>query len=127
MSSPINLFAAHEYYVNPQYQARVRASIATTWADESTRVSLHGMIDSGSAFWVRLAVLCVAPTCASLANPKRSRRSYVAQIDTIARIRDEANDVTLETVFRDAASRPTPPLVVVILYNLPNRDCHACV
>ena len=96
-TSVSNLFATHEYYVNPQYQARVRASIAKTWVDDSTRSSLRNMLDSGSAFW----------------------------IDTIARIRDSTKDVTLESVFRDAASHETPPLVVVILYNLPNRDCHA--
>ena len=92
-----NVFAAHQYYVNPQYQQRVRDSIAKTWADDATRASLQSMVDSGSAFW----------------------------IDTIARIRDTTNDVSLESVFRDASRLSPPPLVVVILYNLPNRDCHA--
>ena len=98
-SPPTNLFASHAYYVNPQYQQRVRESIGKSWADESTRASLGAMLDSGSAFW----------------------------IDTIARIQDDvvSQEATLESVFRDAASHSAPPLVVVILYNLPNRDCHA--
>jgi cellulase/cellobiase CelA1 len=94
MSPSSNLFATHDFYVNPQYQERVRASIAKTWADGTTRASLRDMLDSGSAFW----------------------------IDTISRIRDAANDVSLESVFYDAASRASPPLVVVILYDLPNRS-----
>ena len=92
-----NPFASHAYYVNARYQARVRESIKQAWVDESTRLSLQSMLTTGSAFW----------------------------IDTISRIKDADRSVTLESVFRDAASLPTPPLVVVILYNLPNRDCHA--
>ena len=92
-----NIFALHDYYVNARYQARVQASIQQAWVDDSTRQSLQSMLTTGSAFW----------------------------IDTIARIRDADSGVTLESVFRDAAAQPAPPLVVVILYNLPNRDCHA--
>ena len=83
--------------MNAKYQARVQASINKAWVDDSTRKSLQSMLSTGSAFW----------------------------IDTISRIRDPDRDITLESVFRDAAAKPTPPLVVVILYNLPNRDCHA--
>ena len=92
-----NIFATNQYYVNANYQARVQASIQQAWVDDSTRQSLQSMIASGSAFW----------------------------IDTISRIKDPDHGVTLETMFRDAAAQPTPPLVVAILYNLPNRDCHA--
>lgn len=93
----INVFAVNKYYVNANYQARVQASIQQAWVDASTRQSLQSMVATGSAFW----------------------------IDTISRIKDPGHGVTLETLFRDAAAQPVPPLVVAILYDLPNRDCHA--
>ena len=43
-------------------------------------------------------------------------------VDRISKI--SGPGVSLESVFADAA-QPSPKLVVVILYNLPNRDCHA--
>ena len=92
-----NLFASHNYYVNARYQARLQASIQQAWVDDATRKSLHGMMTTGNAFW----------------------------IDTIARIQDTDTDLSLESAFRDAASLSNPPLIVAILYNLPNRDCHA--
>ena len=82
-----NVFSAHEYYVNPNYQARVQASINQAWVDDSTRLSLTAMSKTGSAFW----------------------------IDSISRIKDGDHMVTLESVLRDAASATKPPLVVVIM------------
>ena len=92
-----NVFATEAYYVNANYQQRVQNSINKVWVDEATRAALHAMESIGSAFW----------------------------IDTIARIKDAQEGLTLESAFKDAASKATPPLIVAILYNLPNRDCHA--
>lgn len=92
-----NPFAARSFYVNTEYQARVQASINRAWVDDATRSSLRAMLGTGSAFW----------------------------IDTIAKIRDTDQKVTMEKVMRDASMKTPQPLVVLILYNLPNRDCHA--
>jgi len=45
-------------------------------------------------------------------------------IDNKAKIRGNGT-ASLEGILADAASKPTPPLVVFILYDLPNRDCNA--
>ena len=36
-----------------------------------------------------------------------------------------SNTSTLEGILADAASKQPHPLVTVIVYDLPNRDCHA--
>lgn len=92
-----NLFANNTYYVNARYQARVRASMNKLWVDTKTRASLKSMQSTGSAFW----------------------------IDTIDKVLDSHNDLTLLSACREAATKPRPPLVVAVLYDLPNRDCHA--
>ena len=43
-------------------------------------------------------------------------------IDKKSKIKGTTTD-TLEGILMDAARKPTPPLCVFILYNLPNRDC----
>lgn len=43
-------------------------------------------------------------------------------IDTKAKVRGNTTS-SLEGILADAASKSPPPLVVAILYNLPNRDC----
>ena len=45
-------------------------------------------------------------------------------VDTISKIKD-APGMTLTSLLRSAAGLSPPPLVVAILYDLPNRDCHA--
>ena len=50
---------------------------------------------------------------------------WVDRIARIGRSGDPTEDDTLENLLVDAARRSPPQLVVVILYNLPNRDCHA--
>eukprot|EP01012_Entosiphon_sulcatum_P031952 TRINITY_DN40680_c0_g1_i1.p1 TRINITY_DN40680_c0_g1~~TRINITY_DN40680_c0_g1_i1.p1 ORF type:complete len:423 (+),score=79.55 TRINITY_DN40680_c0_g1_i1:35-1303(+) len=45
-------------------------------------------------------------------------------LDTMAKIRGD-NTTTAEGILKDAASRNPAPLVVFIVYDLPNRDCHA--
>jgi len=44
-------------------------------------------------------------------------------IDVMAKINGNNNSV--ETILRDATSKNPVPLVVFIVYDLPNRDCHA--
>ncbi|KAL1499782.1 hypothetical protein AB1Y20_012468 [Prymnesium parvum] len=45
-------------------------------------------------------------------------------IDRKAKLHGNGTD-SLEGILADAAAKPAPPLVVFILYNLPNRDCNA--
>jgi cellulose 1,4-beta-cellobiosidase len=45
-------------------------------------------------------------------------------IDRKAKVRGNSTE-TLEGILADAAAQPTPPMVVFILYDLPNRDCDA--
>jgi cellulose 1,4-beta-cellobiosidase len=45
-------------------------------------------------------------------------------IDVKEKIHGNGTD-SLEGILKDAASKPTPPLVTVIWYDLPNRDCDA--
>ena len=88
------------YYVNAEYQQRVRASMQARWADDGKTSSvLENMLSVPSAFWV----------------------------DRIARIEkgDATDPTTLASILSDASARSPPPLVVAILYDLPNRDCHA--
>lgn len=90
-----NLFAAHSFYVNDVYRQRVSELQSASWVDATSNHTLARMANMGSAFW----------------------------IDRIGKIRGDG--VTLERVFSDAESQNPPPLVVAVLYNLPNRDCHA--
>ena len=95
MPTGVNLFAAHDYYVNDVYRQRVHELMGASWVDQNSHRTLERMSGFGSAFW----------------------------IDRVGKIRGEG--VTLEHVFSDAAAQSTPPLIVAILYDLPNRDCHA--
>jgi hypothetical protein len=45
-------------------------------------------------------------------------------IDVKAKIRGNTTN-TVEGILRDASTRSPPELVVLIFYDLPNRDCHA--
>jgi len=45
-------------------------------------------------------------------------------IDVMSKLTGTSTN-TLEGILADAASYDTPPLVVLIVYDLPNRDCHA--
>ena len=96
LGSQQNLFASHAYYVNDVYRQRVHELTSASWVDGTSSSTLRRMADLGSAFW----------------------------IDRIGKISGEG--VTLELVFSQAAAAVGPkPLVVAILYDLPNRDCHA--
>jgi cellulose 1,4-beta-cellobiosidase len=92
-----NPFAAHKFYVNPANEKEFDASIAT--ATGKVKDTLQEMRSVPSAYWI----------------DKKEKIKATSTNDTSS----------LEGILRDAASKPTPPLVVVIWYDLPNRDCDA--
>ena len=85
-----NPFESGNYYVNSDYQSRVRSSMHARWAAGNTRDEMAKMLSVPSAFWV----------------------------DRIAKIRRAtagAGAASLESTLEDAAAKVPPPLVVVIL------------
>ena len=92
-----NPFARSDFYVNPTYQAEIAASL-TTCTDATACANLKIMQNAPSAFWV----------------------------DTQSKIfGDNSSSNSVAAVLADAASRSPAPLVVFIVYDLPNRDCAA--
>ena len=100
-ASPINQsvatnpFANVPYYVNPSFVAEIQASIDTC-TDATACANLKLMQKSSSAFWIDV-------------------KSKINGTDT----------KSVEGILADAASKHPPQLVVFIVYDLPNRDCHA--
>ena len=95
-----NPFESGHFYVNSDYQTRVRSSMQARWAEGHTRTEMSTMLSVPSAFWVD-------------------------RISKIRRSTAGAGAASLESILDDAAAQSPPPLVVAILYDLPNRDCHA--
>jgi cellulase/cellobiase CelA1 len=96
MEHGTNLFAAHRFYIGHALQRRVHSSMGARWAqDGKTRAHLAKVVDAPSAFWV----------------------------DRLAKI--TGNGTTLASLLADAESQYSLSLVAVIMYDLPNRDCHA--
>ncbi|KAJ1462088.1 1, 4-beta cellobiohydrolase [Pelagophyceae sp. CCMP2097] len=95
-SSLDNLFAASKsFYVNPTYAVNLETSIAT--ADSATiAATLEKMKSVASAYW----------------------------IDVKSKIELESTS-GLRGILLDASRQSPPPLCVFIVYDLPNRDCHA--
>jgi len=90
-----NPFVGKTYYVNPSYQAELDSSIATATGDVKT--NLQAMRNSASAYW----------------------------LDVMSKTSGDANDTTKATgILADSKSKGGQ-LVVLIVYDLPNRDCHA--
>jgi len=94
---PPNPFEKQRFYINPVNAKEFDRSIST--ATGHVKANLQKMQQVPSAYW----------------------------IDVKAKIRgDDPNDPrTLEGILKDAASKSPPELVVVIWYDLPNRDCDA--
>lgn len=101
LSTRSNLFSEHAYYVNDVYRQRVQALSLATFVDEPMRSNLDWMFNLGSAVWI----------------------DRISKIDAGAN--RSSQSLSLHSVFADASRAPNPPLVVAVLYNLPNRDCHA--
>jgi cellulose 1,4-beta-cellobiosidase len=93
-----NVFAAHGYHIDATYQERVRVAMKARWAEGSALAGLSAARAVPSAFWV----------------------------DTISRIGRHADGrASMRSLLSAAAGASPPSLVVFVLYNLPNRDCHA--
>lgn len=93
-----NPFLGKKFYVNPSFQKELDTSIAS--ASGAIKASLLNMRDAPSAYW----------------------------LDTRDKIKSSglANDTaTMEGILKHAASISPAPLVSFIVYDLPNRDCHA--
>lgn len=93
-----NPYKGRELYVNPTFTKDVMASMesATPGAEKD---NLKKMSSVASAYWLDL--------------------KWKVSLE---------NDTTTDTaggILRDASSRPVPPVVTFIVYDLPNRDCHA--
>ncbi len=92
-----NPFSGTKYYVNPSFQAEIDSSIRTC-TDPVVNATLKQMRNVASAYWV----------------------------DVMAKIQGNTTK-TVSGILADAASKRPPELVVFIVYDLPNRDCHAKV
>ena len=92
-----NPFASNNFYVNPAFVAEIESSIQKC-ADPTTCSNLKVMAGMASAFW----------------------------IDVKAKITGDLNHTTsVKSILADASSKSPPQTVVFIVYDLPNRDCHA--
>jgi len=90
-----NPFSGQTFYVNPSYQAELQTSINSE-TDATIKNTLTRMQTVASAYW----------------------------IDVKAKI-SGSNTTYVSGILADAASKSPPQLVVFIVYDLPNRDCHA--
>lgn len=93
-----NPFSDKQLYVNPSFQR----DITTSWKTAESgaeKDNLKIMSKIASAYWLDLKWK-VNPT-------------------------NDSNTDTAAGILRDASSKPTPPLVTLIVYDLPNRDCKA--
>jgi cellulose 1,4-beta-cellobiosidase len=90
-------FAGQALYVNPSFQADIDSSIATAAAG-AEKSNLETMRDVASAFWLDFKYK-VTP----------------------------GNDSTESAsgILKDASTASPVPMVTLIVYDLPNRDCHA--
>jgi hypothetical protein len=98
-----NLFewVEQNYWVNPTYELATRVVANANADDFATATVLHSISSAPTAFWV----------------------------DSKAKVHGGAD--TLEGALKDATRKlrsgiaftQTPPLVVLVLYNLPNRAC----
>lgn len=93
-----NPYVGRELYVNPTFTNDILASADTATAG-AEKSNLERMSTVASAYWLDL--------------------KWKVSLN---------NDSTTDTaggILKDAATRPTPPVVTFMVYDLPNRDCHA--
>jgi len=90
-----NPFQDHVFYVNPSFQAELTSSIQTATGD--VKLNLQKMMNTSSAYW----------------------------IDTKDKIKGKNDTLTVEGILENASQLTPVPLVTLIVYDLPNRDCHA--
>lgn len=95
-----NPFVAHpDWYVNPTYIANLDDTINAT-SSQSTRCTLAGMRDIPSAYWIDV----------------KSKAQVTAT---------SAQDTSMAHGILEHARSHNGKLVTFIIYDLPNRDCHA--
>ncbi|KAM3568744.1 hypothetical protein VYU27_009143 [Nannochloropsis oceanica] len=94
-----NIFKGADMYVNPYFQEELDSSIATASGEvKKTLKSIRGL---SSAYWLDV-------------------KSKVHRAD------GPGDDFfSMEGILEDAASKNPPPATTFIVYDLPNRDCHA--
>jgi cellulose 1,4-beta-cellobiosidase len=93
-----NPFANKPLYVNPSYVMELESSIAT--ADGNVKSTLMSVRNVASAYW----------------------------LDQKAKIKSDGTPgetLSAEGILRDASLKTPVPVVTLIVYDLPNRDCHA--
>lgn len=98
LTSGNNPIKGHPLYVNPSFQEELDTSIQS--ATGAVKKTLQSMRDTASAYW----------------------------LDVRAKIKGSGTPgetTTMEGILQDAASKTPVPLVTLIVYDLPNRDCHA--
>lgn len=83
------------YYVNPVFKTELQSSIDSCEAG-SVKTYLQGMMNSPSSYWI-------------------DRKSVIGGTSTTN---------TMEGILADAAASGQKKLVVLMIYDLPNRDCH---
>jgi cellulose 1,4-beta-cellobiosidase len=95
-----NPFAGHELYVNPSFTRDIQASLYSA-APGPEKSNLAEMAHIASAYWLDL--------------------KWKVKPD------NDSNTETAAGILKDAAKKPSPPLVTFVVYDLPNRDCKAKV
>jgi len=93
-----NPFAGETLYVNPSYRVLLQSSIDIT--SGTTRETMQKMQNVPSAFWIDV-------------------KSKIYKSDM------HPDLSTVEGILEDAALCDPPHLVTFMVYDLPNRDCHA--
>ncbi|CAD7697686.1 unnamed protein product [Ostreobium quekettii] len=95
---PGNPFVGKPMYINPTFSENIASSIATA-APGLEQDNLKVMAGVPSAYW----------------------------LDTMAKVvpTDDATTLTAAGILKDASTQSPVPLVTLIVYDLPNRDCHA--
>eukprot|EP00054_Salpingoeca_dolichothecata_P036528 m.7764 g.7764 ORF g.7764 m.7764 type:complete len:499 (-) comp6799_c0_seq1:77-1573(-) len=92
-----NPLAGHKFYINPSYVAELNSSIAN--ATGNVKTVLESMRTVGSAYWLDVKSKVLPNTTSST--------------------------LTAAGILQDALTQSPVPLVTFIVYDLPNRDCHA--
>ena len=90
-----NPFQEKVFYVNPSFQKELDSSIQSSTG--IVQINLQKMRNISSAYW----------------------------IDTKDKIIGKNNTLTVEGILEDASQQVPIPIVTLIVYDLPNRDCHA--
>lgn len=100
VAAAANPLANKPLYVNPAFQAELDGSIAT--ASGAVKKTLQRMRSVGSAYWLDVKAKVANTSSTSL---------------------ESASGILADAASQGGGSQP--PLVVFIVYDLPNRDCHA--